>query len=107
MKAMSKRVKRVSSKRILLCHCLRNALPMLITVMALSVPHIIAGTYVVETVFGYPGIGTLTFESASYRDVNMLSALTLLTGFLIVASNMAGQALSERLDRRMRYEGHE
>jgi peptide/nickel transport system permease protein len=101
------RVKRISGARILLRHCLRNALPMLITVMAMSVPHIIAGTYVVETVFGYPGIGTLTFESAQWRDVNLLSALTLLTGFLILVSNLAGQMLSERLDRRMRHEGHE
>jgi peptide/nickel transport system permease protein len=98
------RVKRVSGTRILLRHALRNVMPMLITIMAVSVPHIIAGTYVVEMVFGYPGIGTLTFESAQYRDYNMLSALTLLTGFLVLCSNMAGQALSEFLDQRMRHD---
>jgi len=97
-------VKRISGVRILLRHCLRNALPMLITIMAVSVPHIIAGTYVIETVFGYPGIGTLTFESARYRDYNMLSALTLLTGIIVLLSNMTGQALSELLDPRMRHE---
>jgi peptide/nickel transport system permease protein len=98
------KVKRISGARILLRHCLRNALPMLITIMAVSVPHIIAGTYVVEMVFGYPGIGTLTFESAKYRDYNMLSALTLLTGFMILVSNMVGQTLTELLDQRMRYD---
>jgi peptide/nickel transport system permease protein len=98
------RVKRLSEPRILLRHCLRNALPMLITIMAVSVPHIIAGAYVVETVFGYPGIGALIFESARYHDYNMLSALTLLTGFLVLAANMAGQALSEFLDQRMRHD---
>ena len=98
------RVKRLSGMRILLRHCLRNALPMLITIMAVSVSHIIAGTYVVEMVFSYPGIGTLTFESAQYRDYNMLSVMTLLTGFLVLVSNMAGQALSETLDPRMRHE---
>jgi peptide/nickel transport system permease protein len=96
-------VKRVSGARILLRHCLRNALPMLITIMAVSVPHIVAGTYVVEVVFGYPGIGAVTFESARYRDYNMLSALTLLTGFIVLAVNMGGQALSEMLDQRMRH----
>lgn len=97
-------VKGVSNIRILWRHCLRNALPMLITIMAVSVPHILSGTYVVEIVFGYPGIGTLAFESARYRDYNMLSALTLLTGFIVLLSNMAGQALSELLDPRMRHE---
>jgi peptide/nickel transport system permease protein len=96
------RVKRISETRILLRHCLRNALPMLVTLMALSVPHILAGTYIVENVFGYPGLGTLTFESARYRDYNMLSALTLLTGLVVLISSMAGQALTEALDRRMR-----
>lgn len=99
------RVKRLSGTRILLRHCLRNALPMLVTIMVTSIPHIIAGTYVVEVVFGYPGIGTLTFESARYRDYNMLSALTLLTGFVVLVSNLAGQALSEWLDPRMRHAG--
>jgi peptide/nickel transport system permease protein len=98
------RVKRVSDAKILLRHCLRNAMPMLVTLMAVSVPHIIAGTYVVEMVFGYPGLGTLVFESVQYRDYNMLSALTLLTGFMVLVSNMAGQTLSELLDLRMRHD---
>jgi peptide/nickel transport system permease protein len=96
------RVKRISETRILLRHCLLNALPMLVTLMTLSVPHILAGTYIVENVFGYPGLGTLTFESARYRDYNMLSALTLITGRTVLLSNMAGQALTEGLDSRMR-----
>jgi peptide/nickel transport system permease protein len=96
------RVKRLGEGRILFRHCLRNALPMVITIMAVSVPHIVAGTYIVELVFGYPGVGTLTFESARYRDYNMLSALTLITGFVILVFNVAGQELSELLDPRMR-----
>jgi peptide/nickel transport system permease protein len=99
-------VKRVSKARILMRHCLRNMLPTLITVMATSVPHILSGAYVVEVVFGYPGIGALTFESAAYRDYNMLSVLTLITGFAVAASNMLGQSLSELLDARMRHDGH-
>jgi peptide/nickel transport system permease protein len=98
------RVKRISQGRILLLHCLRNALPTLLAAMTASVSHIIAGTYVVETAFGYPGLGTLVFESARHRDYNMLSALTLLTGCLILACSLTGQTLSELFDRRMRHE---
>jgi peptide/nickel transport system permease protein len=97
-------VKRLSGTRILLRHCLRNTLPMLIAIMAVSVPHIISGTYIVEVVFAYPGVGKLTFESAQYRDYNMLSTLTLLTGFVILSCNLAGQWLAELLDPRMRHD---
>lgn len=97
------RVKRLSNARILFCHCLRNALPMLITIMSLSIPHIIMGTYVIETVFNYPGIGSLIFESARFKDFNMLSILTLMTGLITISSNTIGQALSELLDPRMRH----
>jgi peptide/nickel transport system permease protein len=98
------RVKRLSKARILYLHCLKNALPMLITIMAVSVPHIVAGTYVVEVVFGYPGLGTLTFESARLHDYNMLSVMTLLTGAVVIAANIIGQELSELLDPRMRHD---
>jgi peptide/nickel transport system permease protein len=96
------KVKRIGMQRILWRHCLRNTIPMLVTIMAVSVPHIIAGTYIVEVVFSYPGIGTLVFESAKIRDYNMLSLLTLITGAAILVSNMLAQSLAELLDPRMR-----
>ena len=44
-------------------------MPSLSVIMAFSLPHILGGTYVVETVFAYPGLGTLSFESAMYKDL--------------------------------------
>jgi peptide/nickel transport system permease protein len=97
------RVKRLSMPKILYRHCLKNILPSLITMMAISVPHIIAGTYIAELVFGYPGLGTLAFESARYKDYNMLSLVTLLTGFAVIACGMLGQELSALADPNMRF----
>ncbi len=85
-------------------HCFKNILPSLLVIMAISVPHILGGTYVVEMVFSYPGLGTLSFESAMYQDYNMLMALTLLTGAVVLFFNMAAQALSQWIDPRMEYE---
>ena len=65
-------------------HCLRNIMPTYISLMAISVPHILGGTYIVETVFSYPGIGTLSYESARYGDYNMLMVLCLLTGAVVI-----------------------
>ncbi len=98
------KAKGLSRRGILWRHCLRNILPSLLVMMALALPHILGGTYVVEMVFAYPGLGTLSFESALYKDYNMLMALCMLTGTVVVVFNMLAQILSERLDPRMAYE---
>ena len=51
------KAKGLSANRILFSHCLPNILPAYISLMSVSVPHILGGTYIVETVFSYPGLG--------------------------------------------------
>lgn len=92
----------LARRRVMLRHCLRNALPSYLSLMAISVPHIMGGTYIVETVFSYPGIGTLAYESARYQDYNLLMVLCLLSGGVVILSNMLAQAVSERIDPRVR-----
>lgn len=84
-------------------YCTKNILPPMVTIMAIAVPHLLGGTYVVEMVFGYPGLGKLSFESALYKDYNMLMATTLLTGSVVVISNHLAQIIGERVDPRMRH----
>lgn len=60
------------------------------------------GTYIVETVFSYPGIGTLAYESARYKDYNLLMLLCLMSGIVVILCNMAAQIINERIDPRMR-----
>lgn len=98
------KIKGLKNNQIIYKHCLRNIAPSFITIMAVSVPHILAGTYVVEKVFSYPGIGTLIFESAKYHDYNMLMLLTLITGVLVLISNMIAQIINTKIDPRMKYE---
>lgn len=98
------KVKGLKKIEIIYKHCLRNIAPSFITIMAISVPHILAGTYVVEKVFSYPGIGTLIFESAKHHDYNMLMILTIITGILVLISNMIAQVINIKLDPRMKYE---
>lgn len=98
------RSKGLSKGKILFGHCLRNVLPSYISLMAISVPHILGGTYIVETVFGYPGIGTLSFESARYGDYNLLMVLCMMTGILVILSSILGQIVNERIDPRLRAE---
>ena len=96
------RSKGLKKHQIMVRHCLRNILPAYISMMAISVPHILGGTYIVEMVFSYPGIGTLSYESARYADYNMLMVLCLFTGIVVIFCNMLGQAVSEQIDPRVR-----
>ena len=94
----------LSRRKILTKHCLRNILPSLLVIMAISVPHILGGTYVVEMVFSYPGLGTLSFEAARYQDYNMLMALCMVPGVIVLVFNLIAQIISEFIDPRMQYE---
>ncbi|MCR5451233.1 MAG: ABC transporter permease [Lachnospiraceae bacterium] len=100
------RAKGISKRKVMWKHCVRNILPTLISIMAISVNHILEGTYIVEMVFSYPGIGTLSFESAKYHDYNMLMVLTVVTGIVVIIGNIIGQTVSERIDRRMKAKDH-
>ncbi|GFI56976.1 nickel transport system permease protein NikB [Muribaculaceae bacterium] len=83
-------------------HCLRNVMPAYLSIMAISVPHILGGTYIVETVFSYPGIGTLLYESARYKDYNLLMLLGILSGIAVIFCNMLSQIINEKIDPRMK-----
>ena len=82
--------------------CLRNVLPSYLSLMAISVPHVMGGTYIVEAVFSYPGLGTLSSESARYKDYNLLMVLCLLSGAAVIACSLLAQAMNARLDPRLR-----
>lgn len=94
--------KGLGKKSILFRHCLRNTIPSYLSIMAISVPHILGGTYIIETVFSYPGIGTLSYESARYQDYNLLMLLCMISGILVILCNSIAQMINERIDPRMR-----
>lgn len=94
--------KGLPKKRIVFRHCLRNIMPAYFSIMAIAVPHILGGTYIVETVFSYPGIGTLSYESARYHDYNLLMLLCIISGILVIFFNMLSQIINEHIDPRMK-----
>ena len=93
--------KGLAKRGIMFRHCLRNVIPSYLSIMAISVPHVLGGTYIVETVFSYPGIGTLSYESARYKDYNLLMLMCLISGSLVILCNMAAQAIHEKIDARI------
>lgn len=96
------RSKGLKKQSIFFRYCLRSVFPAYLSLMAMAVPHIMGGTYMVELVFSYPGIGTLSYESARYQDYNLLMLLSLISGSVVILSNMAAKICSEKIDPRMR-----
>lgn len=96
------RMKGIKKNQILWLHCLRNVAPTIVSIMAISIPHVLSGTYIAESVFNYPGLGSLSVESAKYHDYNLLMILVLITGVLVVASSIIAQFVNEAIDPRMK-----
>ncbi len=98
------KVKGLSERRIIYRHCLKNIMPSVVSIMAIFLPHLLGGAYVVELVFSYPGIGKLGVESAQYHDYNMLMIVCLITGAVVITANMAAQVINEKLSPDMKEE---
>ena len=98
------KVKGLSERQIIYRHCLKNIMPSVISIMAIFLPHLLGGAYVVELVFSYPGIGKLGVESAQYHDYNMLMLVCLITGAVVITANMAAQVINEKLAPDMKDE---
>lgn len=94
--------KGLSRQEIVWKHCLRNVAPTIVSIMAVSIPHVTGGTVVVEAVFAYPGIGNLAVESAKYHDYNMLMVSVLITGAFVFLSSFVAQTVNEQIDPRMK-----
>ena len=54
-----------------------------------------------KTVFSFPGLGTLSYESARYKDYNLLMVLCMLSGAVVILCSLAAQTVNERVDPRM------
>lgn len=87
---------------IILKHCFRNVAPTIVSIMAISIPHVLSGTFIAEAVFNYPGIGALSVTSAKYHDYNLLMLIVLITGAMVVSSSIIAQFINEAIDPRMK-----
>lgn len=92
----------LSKRAVMFRHCLRNTLPAYLSIMAISVPHVLGGTYIVEAVFSYPGLGTLSYESARYQDYNLLMLLCMISSVVVIVCSIIAQIINERIDPRLR-----
>jgi peptide/nickel transport system permease protein len=84
-------------------HALRNALIPVVTIVGLLVGSLLSGAFIVEAVFGYPGIGSLAVQSLLTRDFPMIQGIVLFVAIVYVFVNLLVDILYGLIDPRIKY----
>ncbi len=99
---LAARARGAGETAVLLGHVLRNAAAPVITVIGYNLGFVLAGSALIETVFGWPGIGRLLFDSIASRDYPTMMAILLLVSVSVVLANLATDIAHRLLDPRVR-----
>ncbi|MDR0673283.1 MAG: ABC transporter permease [Zoogloeaceae bacterium] len=97
------RAKGATEARITLFHALRNALLPLMTMLGLQLGSILSGAVLVESVFSWPGLGRLAFESVLARDFNLLLGILLFSSVMVTVLNICVDVVYAFLDPRIEF----
>lgn len=95
------RAKGLAPRRIILRHVLRNAILPVITMAGVQIGGMLGGSVVVESVFGWPGLGLLAFEALYARDLNLLLGILFLGSILVILANLAVDLAYAIIDPRV------
>jgi peptide/nickel transport system permease protein len=98
------RAKGLKERNVLFKHALRNALLPLVTIFALDLPYIFAGSLYVEILFSWPGMGRLYYQAAQDRDYPTLMAILTLGTVVVIFSNLLADVVYAKLDPRIHYD---
>jgi peptide/nickel transport system permease protein len=96
------RAKGLRERIVLLGHAFRNALIPLITVVGLSLPELLSGAVITETIFQWPGMGLLAVRAVSARDYPLILGTILVTATMVLVSNLLADLLYGVADPRIR-----
>ena len=88
---------------VIIRHAFRNGLIPVITVLGGRIPHLISGSFIVENVFNWPGMGVLTILSVGNRDYPVIMALVLVGSALSVIAVLITDVVYTLADPRIRY----
>jgi ABC-type dipeptide/oligopeptide/nickel transport system permease component len=98
------RAKGLPETRVVIIHALKNSLIPIITVIGPMAAYILTGTFVVETIFGIPGMGKFFVTSVSGRDYPVIMGTVLLFAIFLVGANTLVDIAYIWLDPRIRYD---
>ena len=96
------RAKGLPRRKVIIGHAFRNALIPFITIIGLEFGFLLSGVVVIETVFSWPGVGRLVFNSINQRDIPVVQAAVVFFSFLFVGLNLLVDIIYTMLDPRIR-----
>ena len=96
------RAKGLSRHRVILRHALPNAILPIIAMIGIDIGIFMGGIVVVESVFGWPGIGQLAWQAIQRVDIPIIMGVTLVSAFAIVLGNLLADVLAPFIDPRIR-----
>ena len=96
--------KGLSRPKVIMKHVFRIAVLPVVTLIGLRLPHLITGSFVIETVFSWPGVGRLIVQGAKNRDFPVIQFGVIVTTILVVISNTLVDISYGLLDPRIKYE---
>jgi peptide/nickel transport system permease protein len=100
---MGARAKGLPERVVLVTHVLRNAALPIVTVIGYNMGMLLAGSALIETVFSWPGVGRLLFDSITRRDYPVMTAILLMLSITVVIANLITDLIYAALDPRVRY----
>ncbi len=97
------KAKGLPRRSVLYKHALRNAMIPIVTLLGLSIPTLIAGAAITETIFSWPGLGSMYVESVGNKDYPVIMALAMLSGIAVILGNLLADVLYGIVDPRIKY----
>ena len=94
----------LSERTVIFKHALRNALIPMITLLGLYLPFLLSGAVLVETIFGWPGMGRAIMDAILQRDYPMVMATSFVIAAMVVLGNLLSDVLYAVVDPRIRTE---
>ncbi|MBQ8804238.1 MAG: ABC transporter permease [Tyzzerella sp.] len=94
--------KGVPKKRIMTGHVLKNCLLPIITIAGMNLASLVTGSFIIESVFGWPGMGTLGMSAINSRDYPMIMGFTMLSCLILIVGNLIADLLYSVADPRIK-----
>ena len=95
------RAKGLSRNKVTISHVLRNALLPVVTILGVQMGTVLAGSVVIESVFSWPGVGSLLFDSVSSRNYPVVLGIMVLGSLVVIVANIAVDLIYMWLDPRI------
>ena len=99
---LAAKAKGTSGMTILFRHVLKNTLLPIITIVGMNMASLVCGSFIIESLFGWPGIGSFAMEAIGKQDYTIIMAYIMLSGFILVMGNFVADILYSFADPRIK-----